>query len=173
MAMPSQSRHRYDRAALGVCTLADCRSQTLVRKLSDKCHLIVQINSSFCYIRMYHGLLSSSAYPTVLVMNRQHCKVLKMQMLTVSTKVRLKTELDMGKISDCSVIKHRAKRVKLCTFIPSSTNGGRNKNGVPVCLGCCLHVNVLLQCAAASMHILSPLYLFHPSVRITTCQYYQ
>lgn len=48
MAMPSQPRHRYDRAALGMCTLAACPSQTLVRKLSDKCHLIVQINSSFC-----------------------------------------------------------------------------------------------------------------------------
>lgn len=29
MAMPSHPRHRYDRAALGVCTLADCPSQTL------------------------------------------------------------------------------------------------------------------------------------------------
>lgn len=38
MAMPSQPRHRYDGAALGVCTLAACLSQTLVRKLSDKCH---------------------------------------------------------------------------------------------------------------------------------------
>lgn len=109
---------------------------------------------------MYHGLLSSSVYPTVLVMNRQHCKVLKMQMLAVSTEVRLKSELDMAKISDCSVSKHgnRAKRVKCWALILSSTNGGRKRNGVPVCLGCSLYVNILLQCVAASTHTLSSLY---------------
>lgn len=45
-------------AALDVCTLAGCPLQIPSRKLSDKCHLIVQINSFFCYIHMYRGLLS-------------------------------------------------------------------------------------------------------------------
>lgn len=91
-------------------------------------------------------------HPAMLMMNRHHCKILKMQVLTVSTAVRRNSELDMDKTSDCSVSKHRAKRVKLWAFFPSPTNGGRDKNGVPVCLGCCLYVNVLLQCVTASVH---------------------
>lgn len=57
-------------------------------------------------------------YLTVLVMNRQHYNVLKMKMLTVSTEVRLNSELIMAKISDCFVRRHRAKRVKCWAFIP-------------------------------------------------------
>lgn len=106
---------------------------------------------------MYHGLLSSSVYPTVLVMNRHYRKGWKMQVLTVSTEARLNSKPNSAKISDCSASKHRnrAKRVKRSAFIPSSmykvlSHQMLSANGVPVCLGHSVYVNVLLQCVAAS-----------------------
>lgn len=131
---------------------------------------------------MHHGLSSSSVYPTMLMMNRQYRKGLKIQVLTVSTEARLNSKSDSDKVSDCSVSKHgnRAKKVKHSAFIPSSTynvlsHQTLSANGVPVCLGRSLYVNVLLQCVAASTHTLSSLYYFHPFFgnNYVTCYYYQ